>query len=232
MVFNKKLSEQETLIIQKIIRFIEEKHNRCEGHDFSHILQVVKYAIEIGNGIKEEADPFITICGALLHDIGRINAPNGMFHGIDGGSRAEEFLESLIEDNFVINLIEKVIVRHTPTSHIRPESVEEKIVYDADGLDRLGLIGMMRGVMGKKGTITGIIINRIEKRIRDYGRLHFEVSRQLAKKPQKETLEFIARLRAALKVRHASIGSISSFKKLAEVRGAKKPGKSAKKRKK
>ncbi len=221
MVFNKKLSDFEIKTIKRIIRFVEDKHNRCEGHDFSHVLQVVQHAINIGAHIKEEADPFITICGALLHDIGRINAPNGLFHGIDGASRAEEFLESLIDDTYIIDRIEKVIVRHTPSSYIPPKTAEEKIIHDADSIDRLGLIGMMRGVMGKTGTISGIIVDRIEKRLRDYRRLYFDESRKLARHSQQETLRFVSELKAALRERHKSIEEISSFRKLAVVAGQK-----------
>lgn len=219
MVFNKKLSNHEVKTIRRIIRFVEDKHNRCEGHDFSHVLQVVQHAIDVGSRIKEEADPFIVICGALLHDIGRINAPNGLFHGIDGAARAEEFLESLVDDIHIIDRIEKVILRHTPSSYIPPKAVEEKIIHDADSIDRLGLIGMMRGVMGKTGTISSIIVDRIEKRLRDYGRLYFDESRRLARHSQQETLQFISELKAALKKRHRSIEGISSFRKLAVVSG-------------
>jgi hypothetical protein len=36
------------------------------------------------------------------------------------------------------------------TFHVAPESVEEKIVFDADGLDRLGAMGLLRGFIGKE----------------------------------------------------------------------------------
>ncbi|MCX8146920.1 MAG: HD domain-containing protein, partial [Candidatus Woesearchaeota archaeon] len=157
MVFTRKLTQKEKEIIEKIIVFVEDKHNRSEGHDYSHILEVCRLSIEIGKAIKDEVDPFVLICGALLHDIGRINAPNGLFHGLDGGARAEEFLESLIEDKYIINKIERIVVRHTPNSGIPPEAPEEKVVFDADTLERLGFMGMIRGIMGKTGTIESII---------------------------------------------------------------------------
>jgi len=181
------------------------------------VLEVCKWSVQIGNKIEEPLDPFITICGALLHDIGRVGAPGGMFHGLDGGARAEEFLESLIDDNKVIQKITKVIVRHTPTSMIDAESVEEKVVRDADTIERLGLMGMVRGIMGKKGSMEYILEDRIKKRLADYDKLCFDVSREFAKPFYEETLEVVDILLKALKKRLKEIGELELYSVLKEV---------------
>ncbi len=209
MVFERELSIKEKKIIAKIIAFVQDKHNRCEGHDYSHILEVTRLSAMIGKRIKERADPFVTICGALLHDIGRINAPNGMFHGIDGGSRTEEFLESFIEDDYVIKQITKVVVRHTPTSMIPPQTANEKIVFDADTIERLALMGMIRGIMGKTGTMEFIIVNKIGKRLADYNKLYFAESKKIAKPLFEETKKFAQRLKIALDKRKREISEVT-----------------------
>lgn len=211
-MFKRKLTSKEIKIIEKIIRFVEKKHHKCEGHDYSHVLEVCKHSIEIARRIKEPVNPFTLICGALLHDIGRLNAPTGEFHGIDGGARAEEFLESLIEDIKVIRNITKIVVRHTPTSMIQPQSTEEKVVYDADALERLGFMGMIRGIMDKKGTIEEIIEDRIAKRLKDYDKLFFKESRILGKNLHKETLSTVKSLRSHLGRRMSDIREIESYK--------------------
>jgi len=216
VVFTRKLTPKEKEIIEHIIVFVEDKHNRSEGHDYSHILEVCKRSIEIAMKIKEEVDPFVLICGALLHDIGRINAPNGMFHGLDGGSRAEEYLESYIDDEFVINKIEKIIVRHTPNSGIAPEAPEEKIVFDADTLDRLGFMGMIRGIMGQTGTIESIIENRIAKRLADYHKLYYKESKEMGKRMHEQTLEIVNRFRKELSTRAKQIHEVESYRILTE----------------
>ncbi len=207
-MFTRKLTEREDRIINKIIDFVKIKHGNEDGHDYSHVLEVCKWSVQIGNKIKEPLDPFITICGALLHDIGRVGASSGMFHGLDGGARAEEFLESLVDDENMIRKITKVIVRHTPTSMIDAESVEEKVVRDADTIERLGLMGMVRGIMGKKGSMEYILEDRIKKRLADYDKLYFDVSREFAKPFYDETLEVVDILLKALKKRLREIDEL------------------------
>ncbi|MFC1691635.1 HD domain-containing protein [Nanoarchaeota archaeon] len=216
MVFNRKMTQHEKLIVEEIIRFVEDKHNRSEGHDYSHIMEVCRFSIEIGKRIKDEVDPFVLICGALLHDIGRINAPSGLFHGIDGASRTEEFMESLIDDLETIRKISKIVVKHTPTSFIPPQTPEEKVVFDADALDRLGLMGMVRGIMGKQGTIEHVVENRIAKRMADYHKLYYTESKKLGKQLHKETIDIVKKLRIGLKKRAKQIHEIESYKLILE----------------
>ncbi|MBU0535751.1 MAG: HD domain-containing protein [Nanoarchaeota archaeon] len=216
MVFTRKMTKQEKLIVEEIIRFVEDKHNRSEGHDYSNILEVCRNSIEIARKIRDPVDPFILICGALLHDIGRINAPSGLFHGIDGASRTEEFMESLIDDIKTIRKISKIVVRHTATSMIPPQSPEEKVVFDADALDRLGYMGMMRGIMGKTGTMEHIIENRIAKRMADYHKLYYKESRKLGKTLHKETLDIVTMLRKGLAKRAKQIHEIENYKLILE----------------
>ena len=215
MVFKRTLSTEELQVIKKIIEFVKVKHHRAEGHDYSHILEVVRHSIEIGRTIKQECDPFITLCGALLHDIGKVDKPEGTFHGLDGGARAEEFLESLIEDHSIIDKIERVIVRHTPTSMIAPQAVEEKVVYDADAIERLGFMGVIRGLMGKRGTMEEIIESKVKSRLKDYDKLFFTESKRMAKKAHQETIQICKSLKENLKKRIQEIEEIDEVREIA-----------------
>jgi len=117
----------------------------------------------------------VLICGALLHDIGRTMSDE--MHGLIGGAMAEELLRSLGLGREEIDRITKVIVRHTVASHVAPESVEERIVYDADGLDRLGAMGLLRGFMGKREeSMAGILERYMSKRVKDYDKLFFPIN--------------------------------------------------------
>jgi putative nucleotidyltransferase with HDIG domain len=128
-MFSRSLTSDERRWLEEIELFVKEKHANLGSHDYSHVLQVTEFAIEIANNIEEEVDPVVVSCGALLHDIGR--AISDEMHGLVGGSIAKELLESLPLSDEQANRITKVIVRHTATSHVVPQSVEEKIVYDA-----------------------------------------------------------------------------------------------------
>lgn len=212
MVFKRKLGKEEVVVIEKVVKFVEFMHRGSEGHDYSHILEVAKHSINIAKRIKEPVDPFVLICGALLHDIGRIGSQAPELHGIDGGSRAEEFLESLIDDDYIIKKITRIVVRHSPKSMISPETVEEKVVYDADALDRLGVIGMIRGVMDKKGSIQEILDHKIKSRLNDYYKLHFEASKKLGKHLHEQTLIMARSLQKSLNERVSDIKKIESYK--------------------
>ncbi len=189
-MFNRRLTSEERRLLQELEAFVKEKHASLEGHDYTHVLQVTRFAIEIANNIEEEVDPIVLICGALLHDIGR-TISDGM-HGLVGGSMAEELLESLPLSEEQIGRITKVIVRHTVTSHVPPESVEEKIIYDADGLDRLGAMGLLRGFVGKKGGMVEVLERYMAKRVKCYDKLFFPISRRIGKDLDTEMRELIS----------------------------------------
>ncbi|MBU2560785.1 MAG: HD domain-containing protein [Nanoarchaeota archaeon] len=216
MVFKRKLYPEEMKIIERIVDFVKDKHHRAEGHDYSHVLEVCRLSIEIARKVKDPVDPFVLMCGALLHDIGRINAPNGLFHGLDGAARANELLKSYIDDEKLSRQIQQIIVSHTPESMVIPRTPEEKVVFDADTIERLGFMGMVRGLMGKSGTMGDIIEDRIHKRLQDYSKLFYPVSRKFAKKAYKETIAVSKTLRKDLVRRANEIHEISSYSLIKE----------------
>jgi uncharacterized protein len=207
-MFERKLTRKEVELIQEIETFIKDKHRKAQGHDHSHILQVTRYAIQIAEAIPDEVNPFILICAALFHDIGRIGTITGMLHGLRGATIADEYLESTWVSADVRKEISRIITRHTPTSMIPPQSIEEKIIYDADALDRLGLMGMLRGIMGKRGSIQSILTDRMQKRAGDYDKLHFEESQRIGEQLQAKTVKVIQSFREALDQRAEQIAHI------------------------
>lgn len=197
-MFERKLTHREVALIHQIETFIREKHCHQEGHDTSHVLTVTDYTIQIAKAIPEGVNPFVLIVSALFHDLGRINADTGILHGLEGAALVREYLNCAWVSSDDLEEIVRIIARHTPTTKIPPETVEERVIFDADALDRLGMIGMLRGLMGKRGSTAGILRDRMQKRLRDYGKLHFEASRQIGEPLQQETLDIVARFRNAL----------------------------------
>lgn len=204
-MYSRKLSDLEIKQIRNIILFIQEKHEHLEGHDYSHIAEVVRYSIEIGEDLEAEIDPFLLICGSLFHDIGRVNNKSGAIHGLVGAAITEEYLEAIGVDEKVIKKISRIVTCHTPTSMLPPKSLEEKIVFDADALDRLGAIGVLRGIIEKRGSIEEILEKVIKKRVKDYELLYFDKSRKLGKKSYEETLDFIRQIQNSLIERSKNI---------------------------
>jgi hypothetical protein len=129
-------------------------------------------------------------------------------HGLRGANIAREYLEAIGVSPGIRNKITRIVARHTPTTQQAPETIEEKIVYDADAVDRLGLMGMLRGLMAKKGSTQDILQDRIQKRLSDYGKLHFEASRCIGEKLYQETVRVTQSFRAALEKRNEEISRI------------------------
>jgi uncharacterized protein len=188
-MFSRALTNEEKRWLKELETFVEEQHADLGSHDYSHVLQVTEFAIEIANNIEEQVDPVVVICGALLHDIGR--TVSYKMHGLAGGAMAEELLESLPLTNEQIMKITKVIVRHTAASHVPPQTVEEKIVYDADGLDRLGTMGLLRGFVDKKGSMMEVLERYMAKRVKEYDNLFFPISQKIGKELDTEMRQLI-----------------------------------------
>jgi len=205
MVFERKLSENEKEILIKMQEFVKVAHAESSSHDFAHVLCVCRYAVQVGKQIPEVADPFIVCAGALLHDIGKTNTDFAHIHGLLGGALAEEFLDGLNVDPDLRDAICRCIIRHTPTSMIPPETPEEKIVFDADTLDRIGLMGLIRGFIGKQGAMHKIIRKYSKKRMLDFGKLHYKVSRDIGIEQNEMMKAFMSIIDDRLKTRMANI---------------------------
>lgn len=214
MVFTRLLTKKEFEMLLQIQEFVRQAHAESDSHDYSHVFTVCRYAIEIATNINKEVDPFICIAGALLHDIGKTTRSFAHIHGILGGTLAEEYLDGLQVDPEIRDLVSRVVIRHTPTSNIPPVTPEEKTVYDADTLDRLGLMGLLRGFVGKTGSMERILTKYMEKRKLDYNKLNFEFSKQLGDNLHQELLEFLFIVEDRLHARMASIEHLLDEKEL------------------
>ena len=210
-MFTRHLSEEEVAIIRKIEVFVRDKQDKLQGHDYSHVLAVTKYAIEIAQRIPDSVDPFVLVCGALFHDIGRVEATTGRLHGLRGATIADEYLRAIGIGHEIREQIVRIVVRHTETSMLPPETVAEKVVFDADDLDRLGLLGMLRGMMVRNvdWSMQDIIENRLEKRKKDYQKLYFQVSRELGQELYEETLQLIDFIQDSLNKRCHEISKLN-----------------------
>jgi uncharacterized protein len=206
-MFSRPLSEEEAKLIERMADFVRSKHKRCEGHDHTHVLLVAHLAIEIAQRLGGPVDPFVLIAGALFHDIGRVGATTGSLHGLAGAGVAYEFLRAVLADEEVCSRVARVVARHTPTSRIPPETLEEKIVYDADTMERFGWIGVLRGVMGRTGSIEDILQTVIRSRAADYGQLLLPESREMALERHHATQEILEGVEEAMRDRDTKLAT-------------------------
>jgi len=121
------------------------------GHDWHHIDRVRKNARLIWSK-EQQGDWFIIEMAALLHDI-----PDDKLNESEeaGWVKLDSFLQSLQLDSETSSRIKSCIetVSYKGGRVIELNSIEAKIVQDADRLDALGAIGIARTFAfgGKKG---------------------------------------------------------------------------------
>lgn len=130
------------------------------AHDAEHIYRVLSNALVIA---REESgvDYDILICACLLHDIGRpdqIRDPS-LCHAAVGSEKAYRFLlDNGFEREFAV-AVRDCIRTHRFRKNDQPESLEAKILFDADKLDVVGAIGIARTLV-YKGTVTEPLYTR------------------------------------------------------------------------
>lgn len=135
-------------VIERVEKRVKEiLSGESTGHDWYHIDQVRKTALQIAE--KEGGDKEIIELTALVHDVG----DHKFFASKDEGQRITN--KVLEECGVSVEVREKVMDIVTTMSFSTgkiPESLEGKIVQDADRVYALGAIGIARAFAfgGKK----------------------------------------------------------------------------------
>ncbi|KAA5539466.1 HD domain-containing protein [Roseiconus nitratireducens] len=113
------------------------------GHGFDHVERVLVSARRIQR--ETGGDPFVIELAVLLHDVG-----DAKFHdGVErSGQFAREILNELDVDNAVIEKVVHIVdnVSFRKRSTAAALSLEGQVVQDADRLDALGAIGIVRTI--------------------------------------------------------------------------------------
>lgn len=111
------------------------------AHGFDHVLRVLALAERIG--AAEGADPVILRTAVLLHDIGRPEEmESGRCHAEAGAEKARRILRDWPSD--VAEAAAHAIATHRFRNDTPPQTLEAKILFDADKLDSIGAIGVAR----------------------------------------------------------------------------------------
>lgn len=130
-------------LLEKTYNFAKQHHLRDNsGHDFSHIKRVYENACLL---LKNEtfADAFIVKMSALLHDVDDYKLKTD-------GNNTVKFLQSL---NIANETIDKILTTINAISFSKSgakpdfETIEMKILSDADKLDAIGAVGICRVII-------------------------------------------------------------------------------------
>jgi uncharacterized protein len=118
------------------------------SHDWEHTLRVFRLCEHIG--VAEKADMDTLLAAAFLHDIGRCfqdNSNGEICHAKKGARMAETLLKGLeFSEAQKENIIHCIRAHRFRDSHV-PETVEAKVLFDADKLDAIGAVGVARAYL-------------------------------------------------------------------------------------
>lgn len=130
---------------------LENYMHTCCGdsiHDEEHIYRVLYRALQIAqtiDGVNFE----VLIAACLLHDIARPEqyADPTVCHALCGGEKAEKFLLTNGFEAAFAAQVRACIETHRFRHNRQPQSIEAKILFDADKLDAAGTMGIARTLM-------------------------------------------------------------------------------------
>lgn len=136
---------------QETFALLETYMLRCmedSAHDPEHIYRVLYYALDIAK-THPEADLDLLTAACLLHDIGRKEQYENpkVCHAIAGGEKAFSFLIDNGFDPQWAGRVRDCIQTHRYRQNRPPESLEAKILFDADKLDVCGATGIARTLL-------------------------------------------------------------------------------------
>lgn len=120
----------------------------CAGaepaHDFLHVLRVTENARRIALG--EGADPWIAVPAALLHELFNYpkNHPESHLSGEVCAEKALALLRAEGWESARAEAIAYAIRVHPFSRGIVPDTLEGRVLQDADRLDSIGAIGIAR----------------------------------------------------------------------------------------
>lgn len=145
---------------KRTFSLIEKYMTSCmedSAHDKEHIYRVLYHALEIAKS-ESDVNYDILITSCLLHDIGQIEQykNSNLCHAMVGSEKAYRFLiENEFEQHFAKH-VKQCILTHRLRQDNPPQSIEAKILFDADKLYIVGAIGIARTLL-YKGTLAELI---------------------------------------------------------------------------
>jgi uncharacterized protein len=136
--------------INLLIAVAAEVRTRYAGftdlaHGFEHVQRVYHLALHLAE--QEQADRLTVGLAALLHDLGRTTRGPARSHAKRSAVLAKKLLASYDLPSETQRAVLHVIRAYSYRHGAEPETLEARVLYDADRLDSLGATGVMRWAM-------------------------------------------------------------------------------------
>jgi len=136
-------------LTEKLRKLADPYHDGMGGcHGPDHTERVHKTVLHIGRLMGAQLD--VLSAAALLHDIGRryeTMEQGKICHAEKGAELARDILNKLAFAPKLIDEIAHCIEAHRYRGNKIPQTLEAKILYDADKLDSIGAVGIGRAFL-------------------------------------------------------------------------------------
>lgn len=162
-------------------------------HDWKHVERVRSLALRIAK--EEKVDSKVVEAAALLHDIGRkeeMESRGAICHAEKGAIIARDILEKLGIDQASIEAIVHSVRSHRYRKGNIPETLEAKVLFDADKLDSIGAIGIARDFLFAGNAGSGNLYTGNERRLAKTGKDYSYTQEDSAILEYEVKLKFVA----------------------------------------
>lgn len=128
---------------------MEQEGTKDASHDYDHIVRVMTLAETIQH--KEGGDLPTLWAAVAFHDLGQERERlYGGDHALIGAEMASDLLSGTDFPQSALPAVQQAIREHRMTGTSTPQTLEGRVLYDADKIDILGAIGI-----GRLYSITG-----------------------------------------------------------------------------
>ena len=132
----------QVIYLKKYVERIYSKND--PAHDFEHIMRVYRNAEKICK--TEKANKRLVLISVLLHDIIKTSKSkqNSKSSADLSASKSVKILKKMNMPKSEIDIVFEAISNHSFTKKKASDSIEGRILQDADRLDAIGAIGICR----------------------------------------------------------------------------------------
>lgn len=149
VLLNKFPASNQMNTTSKIAKIVRKYFSGTSGcHDWEHTERVFNLCIHIGK--KEKANIAVLKLAALLHDIGRKyqdKTAGKICHAEKSSQLAKKILKKNKINKDIIHEVLHCIETHRYRGKKIPQTLEAKILFDADKLDSIGAVGIGRSFL-------------------------------------------------------------------------------------
>ena len=190
--------------IENTQMFVSKKRGQDPLFGYLHAERIRRNAFDLAS--KLGGNTQIVQIAALLDDVS-FDINNVDTHAVESANEAKKFLESelkfpAVKVNAILNIIRKHEIRSW-ADDFKPETLEEKIVFDAEAMERLSSLGFTKFILiaGHLGFNSRELINLLESFVDDnYAAVFFDETRKKIEWDYRLVVQMLKKIKAECEI--------------------------------